>query len=181
VSTADAPGKLEEFREHLDSFLRYYQHPRRRIGYGNLRGEYSDWGGRDDLVTNLALIYETPGGSTAQLNITYDHARGDFAYLDERGGGRIVVRDPQEVLKYLAAHINAIPPKRLAALFRQVDAWVDEGMAMGAMFSELNNLIQLEFVGGRITQEELKEGIKHAYERRTGKKFRPSSEAREQL
>lgn len=180
MSAEDASGRLEEFQKRLDALVHHYQHPHRRIGYGNLRREYSDWGGKDNCVTNTAIIYETPGGSTAQINITYDHSSGQFAYLGEQDGQRRVETDCSAVLRHIQSEVRQIPPKRLAALFRQVDTWVDEGMAMGAMFSELNNLLQLEFIGGRITQEELKEGIKHAYERRTGKKFAEDEEAGQQ-
>jgi hypothetical protein len=161
------------FQDRLSELVHQFQHPQRRIGYGNLRYESSDWGQGDERATNFAIIYETPGGSTAQINVTYEHAADQFAYLDETGSDRTTTRDVDSVIRYVQAQVDHIPAKRREVLFRQVDNWVDEGMAYGALFAELNQLIQLEFVGGRITHEELKEAIKRAYERRTGKKFTP--------
>ena len=64
---------FDEFKERLDSIISGYQRPEeRRIAYGNLRHEYSEYSRDGNTTVNIAVIYETPGGSTTQINITYD-------------------------------------------------------------------------------------------------------------
>ena len=42
-----------------------------------------------------------------------------------------------------------------------IDIWLSEGKTRREMFSEMNKLLQNEFLGGRITNDELKAGIQH--------------------
>jgi len=39
--------------------------------------------------------------------------------------------------------------------------WLAEGKTRSEMFGEMNKLLQTEFLGGRIANEELKAGIQH--------------------
>src|SRR4051812_243568 len=58
-----------------------------RVEYGNLRCRISEWdGGAGDTVTNIALVYETPGGSTDQINISYHHLTSLFSLVDVHEG-----------------------------------------------------------------------------------------------
>lgn len=156
-------NSLEWFRRELDKAIASYQSPQeRRVGYGNLRHEYSTWKKEDEEITNIAVIYETPGGSTTQLNITYHHDDHTFTYLDADLGSQLTTDDPREALHAVEHHVRQIPEKRRAQLSSQVNAWMDEGKSKREVFSELNKLLQEQFLGGRITTGELKAGIQHA-------------------
>lgn len=159
---AEAPDSLEWFKEHLDSAVRSCcSNPERRIGHGNLRHEYSQWR-RGEGTTNIAIIYETPGGSTTQLNVTYDPATRTFSYLSYDLEGRVESQDPAEVLRMIEEHVRDIPDKRQRQLQQQIDLWVQQGMSRSELFAQLNKLLQAEFLGGRITTGELQHGIQYA-------------------
>jgi hypothetical protein len=164
VSSVDLQP-LEVFRQRLDELVDSVNHPReRRIAYGNLRHEYSEWGSGNDKSTNIALIYETPGGSTVQINVTFEN--GQFAYLNPAGGEKIAASDPNVALQMIAREVREIPERRLSRLKQQVEAWCEQGLCQRDMFAEMNKLLQSDFLGGSITQRELKLGIKHAIELR---------------
>src|SRR5713226_5323182 len=58
----------------------------RKVEYGNLRSQASDWDtGDGPRITNVAIVYETPGGSTDQINISFDHGSSRFSVLDDEG------------------------------------------------------------------------------------------------
>lgn len=152
---------LETFERELDDFIRSCRRPdERRIRFGNLRCEISkssDNGGD----TNAAVVYETPGGSTTQINITYDPDDKCFSYLSDDLDDTLTSDDPQEVVEMVKRHAEQIPQKRIQALHKTIDIWLSEGKSRSEMFSEMNKLLQNEFLGGRITNEELKAGIQH--------------------
>jgi hypothetical protein len=158
--TLEGAQAMDWLREELDRAVASYQTPHeRRVGYGNLRHEYSSWKREAEEVTNVAIVYETPGGSTTQLNVTYNHSDGSFAYLTDEGQDQVVTHDPVEVVAALRRHVDMIPAKRQAALNAQVEEWMGAGKQV---FAELNKLLQTQFLGGRITTEELKASIQHA-------------------
>lgn len=160
----DSP--LDWLREHLDEAIAACcSNPERRIGYGNLRHEYSQWRKNSDAPTNIAIVYETPGGSTTQLNITFDPASQTFSYLSHDLESRVESRDPAEVLHMVEDHVNAIPEKRQRQLQQQIDLWVSQGMSRSELFAQMNRLLQAEFLGGRITTAELQQGIQYAIRR----------------
>ncbi len=164
MSSAD-PQPLAEFRQKLDELVNSVSHPReRRIAYGNLRHEYSDWGSGAERSTNVAVIYETPGGSTVQINVI--HENGEFWYLDPRNGAKVAAADPHVPLQMIAREVREIPERRLTRLREQVEAWCAQGLCQRDMFAEMNKLLQSDFLGGSITQRELKLGIKHAIDMR---------------
>ncbi len=159
---------LEWLRKELDKVLASYQSPQeRRVGYGNLRHEYSTWKNEGEEVTNIAIIYETPGGSTTQLNITCNHADGTFSYLNFDLADYVVTSDAREALQAIHDHVVAIPAKRQAQLDTQVDAWMGQGKSKREVFGELNKLLQEQFLGGRITTNELKAAIQYAIKLKT--------------
>ncbi len=133
-----------------------------RIMYGNLRYECSDWDRKEQTVTNIAVIYETPGGSTCQVNVEYDHQSGQFSFLGDGLETTVVTSEPQDVLAMVNNHVRAIPRRRLQQLQRQIDSWIAEGKTRSQLFSEFNKLLQAEFLGGRISTNELKKGIQYA-------------------
>jgi hypothetical protein len=164
VSSVDLQP-LEEFRQRLDELVDSVNHPReRRIAYGNLRHEYSEWGSGTDKSTNIAVIYETPGGSTVQINVTFEN--GQFTYLSPTGGEKVATSDANTALQMIAREVREIPERRLSRLKQQVEAWCAQGLCQRDMFAEMNKLLQSDFLGGSITQRELKLGIKHAIELR---------------
>jgi len=164
VSSVDPPP-LAEFKQRLDELVGSVTHPReRRIAYGNLRHEYSEWGSGDGKSTNIAVIYETPGGSTVQINVT--HENGQFSYLHADTGDKTTTPDPSIPLHMIAEEVREIPDRRLARLQQQIEAWCQQGLCQRDMFAEMNKLLQSDFLGGSITQRELKLGIKHAIDLR---------------
>jgi hypothetical protein len=107
------------------------------------------------------VVYETPGGSTTQINITYDPDESEFSYLSDDLDETVTCEDPHEVVEMVKRHARNIPEKRLQALYNTIDIWLSEGKSRREMFGEMNKLLQNEFLGGRITNEELKAGIQH--------------------
>ena len=159
--TVGSNGKdaLEVFERELEELLADHRHPsERRIRYGNLRCEISEAG--EDLM-NAAVVYETPGGSTTQINVICDEDTGSFSYLSSDLETTETSDDPHEVMEMIRDHAERIPEKRLTALFNQIDVWLAEGKTRSEMFGEMNKLLQTEFLGGRIANEELKAGIQH--------------------
>lgn len=160
---------LEWFKSQLDALVRACcSNTERRIGHGNLRHEYSQWRKTEDAATNIALIYETPGGSTTQLNITYDPQGGVFSYLSLNLEERIECTAPEEVFQMVEEHVRQIPEKRQRQLRKQIDLWVEQGMSRSQLFAQLNKLLQAEFLGGRIATGELQAGIRYAIRRYSG-------------
>ncbi|MFP3903805.1 MAG: hypothetical protein ACLFWB_06130 [Armatimonadota bacterium] len=162
---ANSNHSLEKFQGELDEIISKYRHPEeRRIGYGNLRHEYSEWEKDDAKSVNIAVIYETPGGSTTQINVTYDKEKGTFTYLDRDLENQVTTGDYEEVLGAIKEEVQKIPGKRADQLINQINSWIEMGKGRHEIFSELNKLLQTEFLGGRITTTELKEGIQHVVE-----------------
>jgi len=161
VVGGDTNELLETFERALEDLVSSCRHPaEKRIRYGNLRSEISPSSGNGG-ITNAAVVYETPGGSTTQINITYDEANGRFSYLSDDLGETVSSEDPHEVIAMVRRHAHSIPEKRMRALFSTIDIWLSEGKTRREMFSEMNKLLQNEFLGGRITNDELKAGIQH--------------------
>lgn len=150
------------FKQNLDRIVGACQQPEeRRIGYGNIRHEYCEWCREGVNDTNVAVIYETPGGSTTQINITFNHLTGEFTYLDEDLESQVVTKDPEQVIRYVENHMREIPGKRLVQIEKTIDSWVMQGKGRSEIFAELNKLLQTEFLGGRVNNNELKHGIQH--------------------
>lgn len=157
-----APDCFAELKDKLDRLIISCQQPEeRRIGYGNIRHEYCEWCRDDEKDTNVAVIYETPGGSTTQLNFSYNHLTGEFTYLDTDLESTITTTDPNQVVACIEDHMRQIPGKRLVQIEKTIDDWVSQGKGRSEIFAELNKLLQTEFLGGRVNNNELKHGIQH--------------------
>ena len=157
----DAPTA---FRLQLDKLIDSVGHPdERRIRHGNLRRDVAEWSEGNGKVTNFAIVYETPGGSTAQLNLAFDHKAGEFSYLDHDLETRVTTDEPDRALQYVAEEVRAIPGRREELLRASVQRWHEEGREV---IAELNKLLQNEFLGGRITIRELQLGLRYATELR---------------
>lgn len=134
-----------------------------RVEYGNLRSRISRWdcdGG--EPVTNIALVYETPGGSTDQINIAFHHHKGTFALVDAHEG-ELTTDRVEAVLEAVKPRITGIPEKRRETLFAEIRRQVDGGSATpGGLFGHLNRIMQSEFKGGTITHLELRDAMTFA-------------------
>ena len=162
LPSGDGSEPLVTLREWLDRHIASVQHPQeRRIGYGNVRHEYSEWGAGDEHITNIAIIYEIPGGSTCQLNIDFNHASSRFSYLDPETCTRVDTDDLQVIMRLIETELTAIPIRRETSLFTEVEGWTRGGMRRSDIFAELNKLLQGEFLGGRINNRELKAAVQH--------------------
>jgi hypothetical protein len=164
--SSDIASPLAWLQERLDvAVSSYCNNPERRIGHGNLRHEVSQWRRKAEGPTNIAIVYETPGGSTTQINITYDPVTQTFSYLSRDLEAKVECHDPAQVLHMIEEHVNLIPEKRQRQLQAQIDLWVEQGMSRSELFAQLNRLLQAEFLGGRITTGELQKGIQYAIRR----------------
>lgn len=166
MAADEAPEALAIVRDRLIRLLASLQHPQeRRIGYGNVRHEFSEWGEGENRHTNIAVIYEIPGGSTCQFNISYSHQDSRFTYLDWDTGERVETPSPDVVLRVLENELHAIPARRHESLLAQVDRWLEDGMTRSDVFAQLNKLLQAEFLGGRINNRELGDAVQHVVRR----------------
>src|SRR5262249_13885166 len=113
-------------------------------------------GGR---VTNLALVYETPGGSTDQINISFDHALGLFTVIEET---ELTSECVEEVLARILPRVLNIPAKRRDSLFGEIRRQIEGGIGRAGLFGQITRLMQSDFKGGTITLEELQEAMRFA-------------------
>lgn len=133
-----------------------------RVEYGNLRSRISDWDpGDGNAITNVALVYETPGGSTDQINISYYCVSGEFALIDEHEG-EVTTSCVETVLESIQPRITGIPGKRLETLYAEIRRQIDGGSNHAGLFGHLNRMIQSEFKGGTITHLELRDAMTYA-------------------
>ncbi len=115
-------GEFEAFCERLKQEICPYLG---LVQYGNLRYQISHWETPEGGVTNLALVYETPGGSTDQINVSYDHGGGQFAVVDEE---EHVTRVIDEVLRCVLPRVASIPARRREALTDEIRRQIDGGV-----------------------------------------------------
>src|SRR5438874_9725137 len=125
----------QQFEARLRELMQPYQH---RIEYGNLRSQPSDWETADGRkITNFAIVYETPGGSTDQINVAFDHAHGRFTLLDE-ALGELETEDVGMVIEQIRPRVAGIPEKRREHLRDEVRRQIDAGMSRMALVGHLN-------------------------------------------
>jgi hypothetical protein len=94
-----------------------------RPEYGYLRYKTDVWEmANGNRITNLAIVYDTPGGSTNQVNVSLDRGTGLFALIDEE---ERLTADPEEALAWILPHVQAVaaiwrgapkPPSRRATV-----------------------------------------------------------------
>jgi hypothetical protein len=166
LASGENSAPLRQLQQWLDRVIASLQHPQeRRIGFGNVRHEYSEWGQNEGRVTNVAIIYEIPGGSTCQVNVAYHHEDASFIYFDPQTGERTSTKDVEQVRQMIEAELQAIPTRRHESLLEQVDRWLADGLSRSDVFGQLNKLLQTEFLGGRITNKELAAAVQHVVRR----------------
>lgn len=133
-----------------------------KVEYGNLRAQSSDWDtGDGPHITNVAIVYETPGGSTDQINVSLDRGTGCFCVLDDEGA-EYETASPDEVLRCIAPRIFNIPQKRLCHLREEIKRQLDTGMPATGVVGHLNRLMNSELRGGTITHLEMRDAMTFA-------------------
>lgn len=133
-----------------------------RVEYGNLRIRISDWDcGQGEPITNIALVYETPGGSTDQINVSYSHQSRIFALVDA-SEGEFITSSADCVLETIHPRITGIPEKRREHLCAEIRRQVDAGSSTAGVFGQLNRFMQSEFKGGTITHIEMRDAMTYA-------------------
>jgi hypothetical protein len=133
-----------------------------KIDYGNLRCQSSDWDtGDGPCITNVAIVYETPGGSTDQINVSFDHGPARFSVLDHEGA-ECLTTSPEEVLGHIRPRIVGIPEKRLHHLHDEIKRQMDTGTPAAGVVGHLNRLMNSELRGGTITHLELRNAMTFA-------------------
>jgi hypothetical protein len=133
-----------------------------KIEYGNLRAHSSDWDTSDGVcITNVAIVYETPGGSTDQINVSLNRQSGRFAVLDDAGEEH-ETHSPGEVLACIRPRILGIPDKRRGHLREEIKRQMDSGLPPAGVVGHLNRLMNSELRGGTITHLELRDAMTFA-------------------
>ena len=152
-------GILKELCARIQEYIGPYAG---RVEYGNLRCRISDWDcGSGAPVTNIALVYETPGGSTDQINISFNHETGEFILVDAHEG-EWSTRSVDAVLECIGPRVCGIPQKRFDHLCDEIRRQVDGGSNTAGLFGALNRMMQSEFKGGGITHLELRDAMTFA-------------------
>lgn len=150
-------GRLaEETQKQLIATLAPYMG---KVSFGNLRFQVSEWTENDRSYTNIAIVYETPGSSTNQLNILVDEAEGVITFVD----GDEERRTPhlEEVLQFVENAVRTIPERRMERLRETIRLWARQGKSKAEVLAELNRLLRADLLGGSITHTELKASIQY--------------------
>ena len=133
-----------------------------QISYGNLRSEFTRWDEENGSVANLAIVYEVPGGSTNQINITFFEPVGMFNYLALDSHAEQCTSSIEEILRMVEDAVQRIPAIRHQRLLEDIDRWAAMGLSQRDLFQKMNQLLQIEDLrGGTITMHEMKHGIAH--------------------
>lgn len=150
---------LDEFMAGLRELIAPYAG---KVEYGNLRAQNSDWDtGEGARITNIAIVYETPGGSTDQINVSFNHGTGCFSVLDDEGA-EYETSAPVEVLTCIRPRVLGIPEKRLGHLRDEIRRQMDSGTPPAGVVGHLNRLMNSELRGGTITHLEMRDAMTFA-------------------
>jgi hypothetical protein len=134
----------------------------RQAAYGNLRAEVTRWEQAGGGLLNLALVYELPGGSSDQVNVTWEETPGLFRYLDASGGAERQTTSAAVVHDAVLEAVTGIPALRRRRLREEIDRWVEAGESRPPLLQRLRDLVQgCDLKGGCLTDEELRLGIAH--------------------
>jgi hypothetical protein len=133
-----------------------------KIEYGNLRSQTSEWDtGDGPHITNIAIVYETPGGSTDQINVSLDRGTCRFSVLDDEGA-EYETGSHEEALSCIAPRVRHIPQKRIAHLCDEIKRQMDTGLPPAGVVGHLNRLMNSELRGGTITHLEMRDAMTFA-------------------
>jgi hypothetical protein len=158
MALTEAGCPLETATRRVQDLIRPYAG---RVEYGNLRMKTSEYDCSEGMVVNIALAYETPGGSTDQINITYTRSTSLFALIDAQHGEQ-TTQCVEEVVESVQPRIHGIPQKRLETLYSEIRRHIDDGANTAGLFGHLNRILQSEFKGGTITHIELRDAMTYA-------------------
>jgi len=165
AGTGDS-GRLHELCARMQGCISPYAG---RVEYGNLRMRVSDWDCQREPSTNIALVYETPGGSTDQINITFHHRSGQFCLVDA-SRGEVSTEDLDAVVEAVMGRIRDIPERRRETLRAEIRRFVDGGNTNTAgLVMKINREMQSTFKGGTITHIELKDALTYAVQYMQGR------------
>ena len=160
MAAAHGSEHLEELCSRVQECIAPYAG---KVEYGNLRSRISDWDSGDgEAVTNIALVYETPGGSTDQINISYYHRTRTFGLIVDAHEGELTTAQVEEVLNSIEPRICGIPSKRRETLYAEIRRQVDSGSNTQGLFGHLNHMMQSSLLGGKITHLELRDAMTYA-------------------
>lgn len=146
----------EEIQKQLVATLAPYMG---KVSFGNLRFQTSEWAEGDRRYFNIAIVYETPGSSTNQLNITVDEMEGELVFVDGENERR--TKDLKEAIQFVEEAVRSIPERRLERLRETVRRWAGQGRSRAEVLAELNRLLRADLIGGTITHHELKATIQY--------------------
>ena len=142
-----------------------------QLAYGNLRTALTQWDDGAGNIINLAIVYEVPGGSTNQINISFIESTCAFSYLALDSQEERHTSSLDEVLQMTEQAVIAIPGDRRRRLTEEIDRWAEQGMRQADLFQNMTKLLQMEgLCGGAITYQEMKAGIAYilAHHRSSG-------------
>ena len=163
------PDQDPRFQAFLSALSEHIEPYEGKVSYGNLRFDITEWENDDGhALHNLAIVYETPGGSTDQINITFDSATGVFALLAHDTSAEQAFDTFDPVIPLVMKRVEIIPRKRFQMLREEIDRWMDQGLSMAQIVANMNKILQSEFKGGTITHTELKEAMKYVMLQRGG-------------
>lgn len=133
------------------------------VSHGNVRMRASHWEGVEGAkTTNVAIIYESPGGSTNQINVSVEEPACLVRVLNDVTSREESTEDVERVVAIVRHHVESIPEKRRQRLRSEIERWRSEGRGQREIFSALNQLFQCELMGGSITTEELQDATRYA-------------------
>lgn len=166
MGTASACEELKKLCDRIHECMQPYAG---RVEYGNLRSHISEFDcGDGDQVTNIALVYETPGGSTDQINVSYHHASGVVKLIDAHEGEQDTT-DFGLVVECVHGRITSIPRKRVETLYGEIRRQIDAGSNTAGLVGHLNRMMNSGFKGGTITHHEMRDAMTFAVQYMKGK------------
>lgn len=146
----------EEVQKQLVATLSPYMG---KVSFGNLRFQTSEWAEGNHRFVNIAIVYETPGSSTNQLNITVDETEGVLTFID--GEWERQTDNISEVVQFVEEAVKNIPERRLERLRETVRRWAGQKRSRAEVLAELNRLLRADLIGGTLTHHELKATIQY--------------------
>lgn len=149
-------GLAEEVQRRLVTILSPYMG---KVSFGNLRFQISNWTEGDRQYANIAIVYETPGSSTNQLNVMVDETNGIITFVHEEQ--EQYTNSTDEVLQFVEEAVRSIPERRMERLRRNVRRWVIQGRSRPEVLADLNRMLRADLLGGSITHHELKASIQY--------------------
>jgi hypothetical protein len=163
------PFACDELRQLCDRINDCMQPFAGRVEYGNLRSHISEFDcGNGEHVTNIALVYETPGGSTDQINIEFRNPPGIYTLIDAHEGERST-QCHDDVLLCVQGRIESIPIKRRETLEGEIRRQIDSGSNTMGLVGHLNRMMNSGFKGGTITHHEMRDAMTFAVQYMKGK------------